>query len=85
MLTYRDVTGISISLWADLNVAQMKNGGDNFKNVDLTGVLYAWNHKDIKFVFKDWTLVLFSKSEQETKNKKYEGKEKDFVFMSRDC
>lgn len=85
MLTYRDVTGISISLWADLNVAQMKNGGDNFKNVVLTVVLYAWNYKDIKFVFKDWTLVLFSKSEQETKNNKNEGKEKDFAFMCRDC
>lgn len=34
-----DVTGLSVSLGADLDVSQVKDGGDNFKNAALAAVL----------------------------------------------
>lgn len=39
--THRDVAGFSVSLRADLDVAQVKDGGDNFEDVTLTAVLYS--------------------------------------------
>lgn len=59
--TYWYVTGISISLWADLNIAQVKDGGDDFKDGHLTAVLYPWNFRHIEA--ERW--ICFPRCEQE--------------------
>lgn len=59
-LTYRDVTGLSVSLTADLYVSQMKDGGYYFKNVDLTAVLYpcrSQSHTQMLNELTQFTLV----------------------------
>lgn len=41
---YRDVARVSVSFRADLDVAQMQDGGDDFEDVVLSAVLYSWKH-----------------------------------------
>lgn len=54
-LTYRDTTRVFIAFWADLNVAQMQDGGNNFEDIVLSAVLYSWgketdsNHRATDF------------------------------------
>lgn len=45
LMIYRDAAGLPISLWADFNVPQMKNWGDDFKDAVLTAFLYTCRSK----------------------------------------
>lgn len=47
MVTYRDVTGLSVSLRGDHDVAQVEDGGDDFENAALTAVLDTWRHTQL--------------------------------------
>lgn len=57
--SYRDVTGLSVSLAADLHVPQMKDGGHYFEDVVLTAVLDSCKHTHAEQVFHTFSPFLY--------------------------